>query len=170
MMLADPLGVDPMIRELDILVPGPEYGDYQQTEGDRFFDAFALKYESLFMDTGIFLFVELFTGLLFLMALGSILYYKQLSESRFDAPRYRILQRVGMDKSEIRRSVGIQLGIVFAIPLVVSIVHSIFAIRILTMVFSNIWGAFFFVVAVYSLLFALYYLVTWRQYVARVTA
>ena|GEM_PF-4871635 len=170
MMLADPLGADPMIRELDRVVPGPEFGDFTQPEGDREFEAYALKYENLFLDTGIFLFVELFTGLLFLMALGSVLYYKQLNESRFDAPRYRILTRVGMDKSEIRRSVGLQLGIVFGIPLLISIVHSIFAIRILTMVFANIWGAFFFVVAVYALLFGLYYLVTWRQYVARVTA
>ena len=163
MMLDNPLGVGPMLGELDRVV-----ADYSP-EGDRELSAYALKYETLFLDTGIFLFVELFTGLLFLMALGSILYYKQLNESRFDTPRYRILQRVGMDHSEIRRSVGIQLGIVFAIPLVVSIVHSIFAIRILTMVFANIWGAFFFVVAVYSVLFTLYYLVTWRQYVARVT-
>lgn len=174
MMINDPLGAELMIQELDNIVPGPEYRDYTQPEGeaerDREFEAYAFKYEDLFMSTGIFLFVELFTGLLFLMALGSILYYKQLNESRFDAPRYRILQRVGMDKSEIRRSVGIQLGIVFAIPLVISIVHSIFAIRILTMIFANIWGAFFFVVAVYSALFGLYYLVTWRQYVARVTS
>lgn len=170
MMLSQPLDVDPMIRELDHLVPGPEFGDYSQPEGDREFEAYSLKYESLFLDTGIFLFVELFTGLLFLMALGSVLYYKQLSESRYDAPRYRILMRVGMDKGEIKRSVGFQLGLVFTIPLIISIVHSIFAIRILTMIFPNIWGAFFFVVAVYSVLFALYYLATWRQYVARVTA
>jgi len=170
MMLTNPLDVDPMIYELDKVVPGPEYGDSSQPEGDREFEAYALTHEGLFLDTGIFLFIELFTGVLFLMALGSVLYYKQLNESRFDAPRYRILMRVGMDKSEIRRSVGLQLGIVFGIPLLVSIIHSIFAIRILTIIFSNIWGAFFFVVAVYTALFGLYYLVTWRQYVARVTA
>ena len=121
------------------------------------------------MSIGLFLFVMLFHGVLFLMALGSILYYKQLNESRFDAPRYRILERVGMDKRDIRRSVGQQLALVFGIPLVIGIVHSVFAIRVLDMVWpQSQWGPYAFVVGVYTLLYALYYLATWKQYVGRV--
>jgi putative ABC transport system permease protein len=172
MMLADPFAAEAMIQELDHLVPGPDYFTQQPSEGeDREFESYLFKYQDEFMSIGLFLFVELFHGVLFLMALGSILYYKQLSESRFDAPRYRILTRVGMDRSEIRRSVGLQLGIVFGIPLVIGIIHSTFAIRILDMVWpQSQWGAYAFVVGVYTLLYTLYYLATWRQYVSRVTA
>ena len=169
-LLSGPLDAEAMIRELDRLVPGPD--DQAPYEGeDREFESYVLKYEDSFMSTGTFLFVVLFMGVLFLMALGSTLYYKQLNESRFDTPRYRILARVGMDQKDIRRSVGLQLGLVFAIPLLVSFVHSAFAIRILNMIFPQpLWSPFLFVVGVYMIFFGLYYLVTWRQYVARVTS
>ena len=170
-MLADPLDAEAMIRELDQLVPGPDYGQAPYEGEDREFESYVLSYEDSFMGAGTFLFVVLFMGVLFLMALGSTLYYKQLNESRFDAPRYRILARVGMDRKDIRRSVGLQLGLVFVIPLLISFVHSIFAIRILNMIFPQpLWSPFLFVVGVYMIFFALYYLATWRQYVQRVTS
>ena len=171
-MLDNPFGAVEMIGELDKLVPGPDYHDQSPYEGeDREFGSYVFRYKDEFISIGLFLFVELFHGLLFLMALGSILYYKQLNESGVDAPRYRILARVGMDKKDIRRSVGQQLAIVFGIPLVIGIIHSTFAIRVLDMVWpQSQWGPFAFVVGVYTALFALYYLVTWRQYVTRVTS
>ena len=171
-MLDDPLGAEPMIRELDQLAPGGLHGEKGLLEGeDREFESYVFKYRDEFMSIGLFLFVMLFHGVLFLMALGSILYYKQLNESRFDAPRYRILDRVGMDRRDIRRSVGQQLTIVFGIPLIIGITHSAFAIRVLDMVWPRSqWGPYAFVVGVYTLLYALYYLVTWRQYVTRVTS
>ena len=63
------------------------------------------------------LFVGLFLGLLFIMAMILIIYYKQITEGYEDRERYRIMRKVGLSRREIRRSISSQILIVFFLPL-----------------------------------------------------
>ncbi|MDT2264426.1 hypothetical protein P7H12_13755 [Paenibacillus larvae] len=45
---------------------------------------------------GIMIFVGTFVGLVFLIATGSIIYFKQLSEANADKAKYNILRKVGV--------------------------------------------------------------------------
>lgn len=80
------------------------------------------------------LFVGLFLGALFIMAMILIMYYKQISEGYEDRERYRIMRKVGLSRREIKRSISSQILIVFFLPLVAAGLHVAFAFPgILTM-------------------------------------
>lgn len=81
-------------------------------------------------------FYELYGGLFFLGIMLSlvftcaavlIIYYKQLSEGYEDAHRFEVMQKVGMTRAEIRRSINSQLLTVFFLPLVFAGLHLAFA-------------------------------------------
>lgn len=66
-------------------------------------------------------------GFVFICAAVLIIYYKQLSEGYEDAQRFEIMQKVGMTKQEIRRSINSQLLTVFFLPLIFAGLHLAFA-------------------------------------------
>lgn len=70
-----------------------------------------------------FLFIGVFIGVLFLMATVLIIYYKQISEGYEDKERFSIMQKVGMSKGEVKKSIRSQILTVFFLPLVVAILH-----------------------------------------------
>ncbi len=120
-------------------------------------------------------FYSLFGGMLYLGALLSlvflfgtvlIMYYKQISEGYEDAARFEILQKVGMTKQEIRRSINSQILTVFAAPLLMAGIHICFAFpllrRILLMFGLSNAPLFMIVTAGSFLVFALLYIVMYK--------
>lgn len=93
------------------------------------------KGEMIAMNGGFF-FLGIFLGVLFIMATVLIIYYKQVSEGYEDRARFQIMQQVGLQKDEIRRSVNHQLLIVFFAPLLVSAVHVAFDFRLIRMLLT----------------------------------
>ncbi len=85
---------------------------------------------------GGFLFLGIFLGTLFLLATLLILYYKQLSEGREDRSRFQIMKKVGLEESDIRRSVNSQMGTVFFAPLLVAGIHVAFDFPIISRLFT----------------------------------
>lgn len=86
-------------------------------------------YKANFSLYGSYVFIGLFIGLLFLLATGSVLYYKLIMEAQEEAPRYDILRKTGLTAREALGSVVRQLGLVFGLPLAVGLVHTVFALR-----------------------------------------
>ena len=83
-------------------------------------DDFQGTYGSLF-------FLAILLSIVFLAAAVLILYYKQISEGYEDQARFEIMQRVGMTKTDIRRSINSQLLLVFFLPLLFAGLHLGFA-------------------------------------------
>ena len=79
--------------------------------------------------TGLMMFIGLFLGLVFLLATGSIIYFKQLTEASADRDRYIVLHKVGVTKQEMKKAIAKQVSFIFAIPLVIGILHSLFALK-----------------------------------------
>ena len=75
---------------------------------------------------GGFLFLGLFIGILFTLAAVLIIYYKQLSEGYEDQHRYEILQKVGMSRKEVKKTIHSQVLMVFFLPLIVTAIHLAF--------------------------------------------
>ena len=73
--------------------------------------------------------IGLYLGFIFLIASGAVLALRQLTDSVDSIPRYEILRKIGADEKEINRSLFIQTGVFFLLPLVLAAVHSIFGIR-----------------------------------------
>lgn len=72
-------------------------------------------------------FLGIMLSVVFLLAAVSIIYYKQICEGYEDHSRFDIMQKVGMTKRDIRRSINSQLLTVFFLPMALSGVHLCFA-------------------------------------------
>lgn len=88
-----------------------------------------LRSEFFEMYGGLF-FLGIILSLLFVVATVLIIYYKQISEGYEDQARFDIMQKVGMTKQEIKRSVDSQILTVFFLPLVFAGLHLSFAFPI----------------------------------------
>lgn len=85
---------------------------------------------------GGFFFLGVFLGILFIMATVLIIYYKQISEGYEDRERYVIMQKVGMDKTDVKRSINSQILTVFFMPLIVATIHIAFNFKLVTLLLS----------------------------------
>lgn len=70
-------------------------------------------------------------SIVFIFAAVLIIYYKQISEGYEDQSRFEIMQKVGMTKKEIRKSINSQLLTVFFLPLILAGMHLAFSAPII---------------------------------------
>lgn len=128
--------------------------------------------ESFFGFYGCLFFIGMYLGFMFLVATVLIIYYKQISEGLDDRERYVIMQKVGMDKREIRRAIRSQILIVFFLPLLFSILHIMVAFNVITKLLGIFGlfntGLFVLCTVVTVLIFAVFYIIvfaiTAREY------
>ena len=80
---------------------------------------------------GTFLFLGILLGFVCLFSTILIIYYKQISEGYEDRERFQIMQKVGMDVREVRKTIGSQLVLQFFLPLVTAALHTAVAFPIL---------------------------------------
>ena len=99
---------------------------------DAYVSGAASSRADFLMSYGGLFFLGIFIGTLFLMATVLIIYYKQVSEGYDDKERFEIMQRVGMSKQEIRKTIRVQILMVFFLPLIFMMIHIAFAFPIIT--------------------------------------
>lgn len=87
---------------------------------------------------GSFLFLGVFLGGLFLMATVLIIYYKQISEGFEDRNRYQIMQKVGMSRREVKKTVNSQIRMVFFLPLGLAVLHLMAAFQLIRRLLSSL--------------------------------
>ncbi len=90
------------------------------------------------------LFLGAFFAALFLAVAVLILYFKQVTEGYEDKERFEILQQVGMDDRQVKRTIDRQVLWVFFLPLAATALHMIFASRIMARMLKTFmlydWG------------------------------
>ncbi len=108
-----------MKEELDRVSLDNAYSESHEAERDDFVSTFG----------GLF-FLGILLSLIFLVSCVIIIYYKQVSEGYEDQARFGIMQKVGMAKEDISRSINSQMRIVFLIPIVLACVHLLMVLPI----------------------------------------
>ena len=129
--------------------------------------------ESMAMNRGDFqemygglFFLGIMLSIVFVFATTLIMYYKQLSEGYEDQGRFEILQKVGMTRKEVKKTINSQVMTVFFLPLLVAGIHLAFAFPFLykglmLLNFNNLW--LLLQVAIFAyLLFGVGYVVVYR--------
>lgn len=117
-------------------------------------------------------FIGILLGMLFLMAAVLIIYYKQVIEGFEDKERFQIMQKVGMSREEVKKSISSQVLTVFLLPLIMAIVHVIVAFPILSKLLAllNLTNVSLFMVCtiatvlVFAIIYAIVYALTARVY------
>ena len=111
-------------------------------------------------------------GSVFILAMILIMYYKQITEGYEDQSRFEVMQKVGMTKREIRRSINSQMLTVFILPPAMAGLHLAFAFPFLSkilMLFGLSDQNFLIQIAigcfgVFTVFYILVYLITSRAY------
>ncbi|XZH51099.1 FtsX-like permease family protein [Clostridium perfringens] len=80
--------------------------------------------------TNVVLFIGIYLGVIFLISSTAVLALQQLSESSDSIDRYKSLRRIGVSQKMINKSIFTQVSIYFGLPLVVALVHSVVAIKV----------------------------------------
>lgn len=68
-------------------------------------------------------FLGILLSIIFLVSCVLIIYYKQISEGFEDQSRFGIMQKVGMTKENIKKSINSQMLTVFLIPIIFACMH-----------------------------------------------
>ena len=130
------------------------------------FSGRAAERDDYYSSFGGFFFLGILLSVVFLSAAVIIIYYKQLSEGYEDLGRFDIMQKVGMTKQDIRKSVNSQMRTVFFFPLGLAIAHLCFAfpmIRKMLMLFNlNNTPLLLISAALSTAAFAVFYIVVYR--------
>lgn len=117
-------------------------------------------------------FIGIYLGSMFIMATVLIIYYKQISEGYDDRERYQIMQKVGMSKKEVKRSIRSQVLSVFFLPLIVAVIHVAVAFKVMTKILEvlNLTNVSLFAVctiitiAVFAVFDIIVYSITAKEY------
>ena len=111
-------------------------------------------------------FLGIMLSIVFIFAAVLIIYYKQISEGYEDQSRFEIMQKVGMTKRDIRKSINSQMLTVFFLPLLFAVAHLAFAFPMvykLLMLFGlDNLGLLLLTAGISVLVFALFYVIVYR--------
>ncbi|WP_419725524.1 FtsX-like permease family protein [Terrisporobacter petrolearius] len=112
-------------------------------------------------------FIGLFMSLVFIVSVGSIMYFKCISDASKDKPRFDTLRKIGTNQEYINKSIYKQVGIFFLFPAIVAIVHSAVASYAVTNLFNQD-GRFstIITIVIFSVIYLIYYLLTSKKYIS----
>ena len=121
---------------------------------------------------GTFLFLGILLGFVCLFSTILIIYYKQISEGYEDRERFQIMEKIGMEPREVKKTIGNQLLLQFFLPLATAALHTAAAfpilLRLLRILMLTNTGLFVLCTlvtfAVFALVYAAVYLLTARTY------
>ncbi len=83
-------------------------------------------------------YLAIYIGIIFLITSAAVLALQQLSEADDNRERYELLKKLGVEDSMVNKSILVQMGIYFMMPLALALVHAIVGIK----VFNDIVTAF----------------------------
>lgn len=158
--------LDEKLRDLLLIDPTTDY----LIREESIFSTFYYDYHTFSQVYGLLIFISGFLGFVFLLATGSMLHYKLLTEATTDQPRYSILKKIGMSKSQLKSSIAKQLILIYLIPLLLAIAHSTIIITALSSFIGlSMTIPFTITVCVYVAMYIIYYFITLANYTAIVS-
>lgn len=115
--------------------------------------------------SGALLFVGSFLGLVFLVATGSIIFFKMMTEAEEDKGKYAVLYKIGVSKREMKRTIRSQVGMIFAAPLGLGLLHGAVALTAFSnLLMMNLLVPVLIWMLAYTLIYTIYYIITVRSF------
>ena len=108
----DKVNFDAILYEKLVQIPSVDY-----------FDSNATQLRTRYARNAIFLFLGSFISIIFIMYMVFIMYYKQIEEATDDAPNVLIMQKIGMYDGEIKKSIFVENGLLFFVPVIMAFCH-----------------------------------------------
>ena len=132
---------------------------------DSFMPDFYSEYQNSLQKFGLLIFISAFLGLAFLIATGSILYFKQMTEAEQEKQSFKTLRQLGFDVNMIMKGIARKQAFVFFIPLLIGLLHSWFAVKAASiLVISSITVPTITAMGMYALIYFIFAVLTLRYY------
>ena len=129
------------------------------------FSSAVQNYQDSLEGSGVMLFVGSFLGLVFLVATGSVIFFKIMTEAEDDKDKYTVLYKIGVSKREMKRTIRYQIGFIFIAPLVLGLLHGTVAlIAFSNLLQMNLWIPVTIWMAAYAFIYIIYYFITVRSF------
>ncbi len=111
-------------------------------------------------------FIALYLVIIFLISSAAILALRELSDSADNKERYGMLRKLGVDERMIDMALFKQIGIFFAFPLILALIHSVFGIKFIniilaTMGMSSMAASIGLTLAFVAVIYGGYFLITY---------
>lgn len=111
-------------------------------------------------------FIALYLGIIFLISSAANLALRELSDSADNKERYGMLRKLGVDERMIDMALFKQIGIFFAFPLILALIHSVFGIKFIniilaTMGMSSMAASIGLTLAFVAVIYGGYFLITY---------
>lgn len=123
------------------------------------------EYNEMIQMSGMMAFIVGFLGFAFLLTSGCILYFKQIDECEDEKVSYKVLRKLGFSQGEILKGLALKMVISFGIPLVIGLLHSLFAVKSGWFIFGiEMWTPMLIVIGVYTVLYSVFALMSLVYY------
>jgi len=159
------------LTKREALIQGIEVWSQQQPGYNSIINGIEGRQDTASMNGGL-LFIGIFFSIIFTMCLVLIMYYKQVSEGYDDREGFDIMQKVGMSDGEVRATIKKQILMVFFLPLLVALLHTMAGFSMIASLLSTIYlfntrliilcGLI--VAAFFAVIYGLSYSITSRSY------
>ena len=135
----------------------------------QIFEGFS-AYLEINMANNLLLFIGLFISMLFFLASGSLIFFKLMTEVEEDKQGFTTMRKLGMTESEVKRSVSLQMAILFFLPVVVGTVHTLFAFNSarVALMATTIWNTGMIAIGFYLLFQLVYFFITRAIYLRKI--
>ncbi|WP_339252216.1 ABC transporter permease [Sporosarcina sp. FSL W8-0480] len=153
------------VPDQDQLIEASDIFKRINKENDQYGFDYYSQYVRTMESSGLFIFISGFLGLVFLISTGSILYFKQMTEAEQERSSYATLRQLGFTVQDIMRGIVRKQVFVFGLPLLIGLLHSIFAIKAASFIFmSDITLPASIAMGLYALIYLVYAFLTVGYY------
>jgi len=122
-------------------------------------------YKGFIENMGLIIFITGFLGSAFLLATGSILYFKQMTEAEEERGSFMTLRKIGFSTEEIMKGIHRKQLFSFGLPLLIGICHSYFAVKSGWMFFgTELVVPLLITMGIYILLYSIFAILTTNYY------
>ncbi|CEA00846.1 Bacitracin export permease protein BceB [Jeotgalicoccus saudimassiliensis] len=142
-----------------------EVYDLMNDDAHPSFESKLKEYNEMVELSGMMTFIIGFLGFAFLLTSGCILYFKQIDECEDEKGSYNVLRKLGFSEGEILKGLALKMIISFGIPLIIGLLHSLFAVKSGWFIFGiEMWTPTLIVVGVYTMLYSIFALMSLGYY------
>ena len=124
---------------------------------------------------GVVKFAGIFLGVVFMLSTASIMYMKLMSDAIGDKKKYEILMKLGISEGELYRAVSKQVGLSYTLPLIIGAMYAFMGIGVLQKFLNkyleiSLLKPFIVSLAIYTIIYIGFYILTTRKFVDMVKA
>lgn len=139
-------------------------------KADGIISSSASNYMNLKQLTSIMIFIGLFITVIFSVFTASFLYFRLFNDLQQDQRYYHSLSKMGLSEKEMKRTVTIQIALLFYIPLVFAALQTLVGMSAFTSMFyvvNNMMMVGFTAIGVFIILQTIYFLVVRSRFLAQ---